>query len=220
MLPKGKISGSDIARYVLEFVIVFGGVYLAFLLTDYQEELREREVRVKYYESLILEFRLLVQHLDNEAMKLEGHLKIIAEIENGKRPLIPVSDMNFPFLGGVVDAAFEGPNFEALDRPILNSIVSGRPGLEILNHNISMLNQLTADLMVIQLTNEHCCYDEEGILLPHLEWYPRLNREIHRLNRGLRTGVAERAIPDLEQSKKALEESWGLTAATQESEVS
>ena len=70
MLPKGNISGSDIARYVLEFVIVFGGVYLAFLLTDYQEELREREVRVKYCESLILESRLLVLHLDNEAMKL------------------------------------------------------------------------------------------------------------------------------------------------------
>lgn len=126
MSNKSKISGSDIARYVLEFVILFVAVYLAFLLTDYQEELREREVRVKYYESLILEFGLLLQHLDNEAFKLEGHLKIIEVIENGKRPFIPISDMNFPFLGGVVDAAFEGRYFEALDRGILRNIVSGR----------------------------------------------------------------------------------------------
>ena len=127
--------------------------------------------------------------------------------------------MNFPFLGGVVDAAFKGRNFEALDRPILNSIVSGRPSLEILNHNISMLNRLTADLMVIQLTDEYCCYDEKGTLLPHLEWYPRLNREIHRLNRGLRDGVAERAIPNLERSKRALEESLGSRPPTQESDA-
>ena len=220
MSGKGKISGSDVARYLLEFVIVFVGVYLAFLLTDYQEELREREVRVKYYESLILEFKVLVQHLDNEVLKLENHLKIIEEIENGKHPFIPVSDMNFPFLGGVVDAAFEGRNFEALDRRILNNIVRGRPGLEILNHNISMLNQLTADLLVIQLTDEHCCYDEEGTLLPHLEWYPRLIREIHRLNRGLRIGLVDNAIPDLEQSKRALEASWGSKPPTPESEAS
>lgn len=220
MSSKGKISGSDVARYVLEFVIVFVGVYLAFLLTDYQEELREREVRVKYYDSLILELQLLVQHLDNEVLKLEGHLKVIEEIENGKRSIIPVSDMNFPFRGGVVDAAFEGRNFEALDRPILRNIVGGRLGLELLHHNVNTLNQLTADLLIIQLTDSNCCYDEEGRLLPHLEWYPRLIKDTHEINRGLRKSVAENAIPDLEQSKKALEESWGSKAPAQESEPS
>ena len=31
----GNFSKTDLVRYSLEFVIVFGGVYLAFLLTDY-----------------------------------------------------------------------------------------------------------------------------------------------------------------------------------------
>ena len=76
------------------------------MLTDYQEELREREVRVKYYESLILEFNSLVGHLDIEERKLLKHLAIADEVEQGKRPMIPVSDLLFGFRDGIVSAAF------------------------------------------------------------------------------------------------------------------
>lgn len=202
-----SFSRNDIARYALEFVIVFVGVYLAFLLTDYQEELRERDVQLKYSASLILEFQVMVAHLDIEEKKLLKHLEIIEQIDSGHRPMIPVSDLIYPFHGGVVDAAFEGRNFEALDWDILNNIVRGRPGLEMLDRNISMLNRLTTELLPIQMTDKNCCYDEDGNLLPSLEWYPRLIREVHRLNRGLKTVITDRAIPDLEQSKQNLNSS-------------
>ena len=86
-------SKIDVARYAVEFIIVFVGVYLAFLLTDYQEELREREVRVKYYESLIQEFRIMIAYLDGEEEKLQKHLVIANEIESGNLVEIPVSDL-------------------------------------------------------------------------------------------------------------------------------
>lgn len=195
----------ELFRFAVEFVIVFVGVYLAFLLTDYQEELRERELRVKYYESLILEFEALAGHLDREEQKLLRHLAIIEDIEQSKRSIIPVSDLVFAFRNGVVDAAFEGKNFEALDGHILGAIITGRPALEALDRNITMLNRLTAELLPIQLADENCCYDENDNLLPNLEWYPRLTREIYGLNRQLRTVVMDVAIPDLEESKQALE---------------
>ena len=71
-----------------------------------------------------------------------------------------------------MDAAFEGRNFEAIDRKILSSFVRGRPGLEGLDRHITMLNQLTAELLPIQMTDKDYCYDENGKLLPMLEWYP------------------------------------------------
>ena len=206
-LTKGlsKFPWTDVARYIVEFAIVFVGVYLAFLLTDYQEELREREVRVKFYENLILEFTILAKHLDVEEQKLLKHLAIIEEIEQGKRVIIPVSDLTFAFRDGLVNSAFEGRNFEALDNRILNAIVRGRPGLEELDRSIDMLNRLTTELLPIQLTDENCCYLDNGELVPHLEWYPRLTRGIHELNRLMHTLIVEHALPDLERSKQALE---------------
>lgn len=201
----GNFPWAAIFRYFGEFAIVFVGVYLAFLLTDYQEELREREVRVKYYENLIREFESLAMHLEQEEGKLLKHLAIVEEIEQGKRAIIPVSDLVFAFRGGIVNAAFEGGNLEAIDSRILGAIVTGRPALEALDRSIEMLNQLTTELLPIQLADENCCYDEEGQLVPHLDWYPRLTRQIYGLNSQLRAVVRERAIPDLEQSKRALE---------------
>lgn len=201
----GKFPWTATLRYFGEFTIVFVGIYLAFLLTDYQEELREREVRVKYYENLIREFDSLARHLELEEEKLLEHLAIVEEIEEGNRVIIPVSDLIFAFRGGIVNAAFEGGNLEAIDSRILGAIVTGRPALETLDRSIEMFNQLTAELLPVQMTDENCCYDEDGKLVPHLEWYPRLTRQIYELNRLLQVTVRERAIPDLEQSKRALE---------------
>lgn len=66
----GKFPWTAGLRYFGEFAIVFVGIYLAFLLTDYQEELRERKVRVKFYENLIREFDSLAGHLELEEQKL------------------------------------------------------------------------------------------------------------------------------------------------------
>ena len=50
-------SKKTVAGFAVELVAVFVGVYLAFLFSDYQEELEDRAVRVKYYDTLILESR-------------------------------------------------------------------------------------------------------------------------------------------------------------------
>ena len=212
----GNFSKTDLVRYSLEFVIVFGGVYLAFLLTDYQEELRKGEVRLKYYDSLIHEFESLKGHLGNEERKLVKHAAVLEEIEQGKRPPIPVSDLSFLFSGGVVDAAFGGANFASLDTRILANIIRGRPLLGALEQRINMLNQLTAELMPVQLADENCCYDEEGRLLPLLGWYPELVGEIREYNRILQMVISESALPDIERGKAQLKESLGMPTAKPE----
>ena len=206
----GNLSKTDFVRYSLSFVIVFGGVYLAFLLSDFQEELRKGEARLKYYDSLIHEFELLKGHLGNEERKLGKHVAVLEEIEQGNRPLISVSDLSYLFSGGVIDAALEGANFASLDSRILANIVRGRPLLEALEQRINMLNQLTAELMPVQLAYENCCYDQEGRLLPLLSWYPELVGEIREYNRILQMVITENALLDIEKGKAELAESLGL----------
>lgn len=200
----GMISLAEAFRYGFELLIFFLGVYLAFLLTGYQEEKNELEIQAKYYDSLIHEFEILVRHLDDEETKLKNHFAVLDQIKEGHRPLIPTSDLYFLHRGLVVNSAFEGLNFESLDFKIIANLVSGVPGLELLDRRIANFNQLTAGLPAMQVQGESCCYDEEGALLPHMTWYPRLIGEIHEINRELRAVIADAAIPDIRQGKKRL----------------
>lgn len=201
------------AGYVFEVLIVFLGVYLAFVVTDYQDDARERTVRIKYYDSLIAEFQGLIRHLDQEETKLRRHLAVVEDIEKGNRPHIPASDLHYVYPAAVVAAAWEGRNFESLRTGDLRSIIGGTPALTSLEEFVRMLNQLSATVLLpAQIASENCCYRDDGTLRQEFDWYPRLVEEIHGLNRALRTVVADQAIPDLTSSKEALAEGgyWPL----------
>ena len=88
--------------------------------------------------------------------------------------------------------------------------------MEALEQRINMLNQLTAELMPVQLADENCCYDEEGRLLPLLGWYPELVGEIREYNRILQMVISESALPDIERGKAQLKESLGMPTAKPE----
>ena len=203
----------SVAGYAFEVFIVFLGVYLAFMVTDYQDEIRDRDVRIKYYDSLIFEFRGLIRHLDGEEAKLRRHLAVVEDIEKGNRPHIPASDLHYVYPAAVVAAAWEGRNFESLRTQDLRSIISGTPALTTLEELVRMMNQLSATVLLpAQIQSENCCYRDDGQLREEFAWYPRVVGEIHVLNRELRSVVVEQALPDLTSSKEALAEGgyWPL----------
>ena len=188
-------------RFAFELLIVFLGVYLAFLIADYQEERRMVDIRVNYYESLILEFESLLFHLRAEESKLAKHLEVVAEIEQGLQPALIPSDLNYSFRGSVVRSAFESQHFESLDESILHAIIGGVMGLEMLENSVNSLNLFTATVLLpMQVYDSGEYYDANGTLLPHLAWYPRLVQEISTFNGMLQSSVTDRAIPDLRAS--------------------
>lgn len=194
-----NFNRSDLWRYGAEFVIVFLSVYLAFVLTDYQEELREREIQVKYYDNLLIEVEFMVFHLDEEEKKLIAYSAILEEIDKGGRPFIPASELFYLFEGGVAQAALDGGNFEWLDLGLLENITGTRPLLEALGQRVVMFNRLTADLVPLQLSGTNCCYDAQGQLLPEMSWYPRLIEEMQGLNRGIHEYLVKGALPEIQR---------------------
>ncbi len=199
-----KISRKTVAGFAVELVIVFVGVYLAFVFADYQEELQDRAIRVKYYNSLILEFTRLDQHLEQENERIQRHLVVVAEIEEGGRPELTISDLSYLYRGSVVAAAFNSENFESLDPDILSAIISGIPLLEYLEDRVDRFNDLTATVLLPMKAAGAPEYSADGSLRAHLAWYPRLLREIGSANRALHEIVNDLAIPDLEQSRDEL----------------
>lgn len=195
-----KITQLEVVKYLFEIIIVFLGVYLAFLLTDIQESVRERDIRVQHYESLALELHVLAQSLEFEEEKLRKHLRVVNEINQGKSPQIPPSDLLYTYTGSVRDAAFNSRHFEALDSDIVQNIIRGSFGLSMLEKQIQSFNEKSNALLPVFVANEDCCYDEDGQLLDHWQWYPRLITDIYNLNQAAREGITNQAIPDLQES--------------------
>ncbi len=209
---KHPIWSGRFAKLVFEFIVIFLGVYLAFLFTDYQEGIKEREIRIKYYNSLIFEFQIFATHLEQEEKKLIKYSNLIEKIQQGEQPALLLTDLYYLYDGTVVRAAFNSTNFESLDEDLLQSIIRGTLLLKQLEQKISRFNQkIQTALLPIHLSANPQYYDSQGKLLPHLQWYPQLLGEIEQNNRRLHSIVMTRAIPDMERQKaKLLERLYNL----------
>ncbi|MYC26007.1 MAG: hypothetical protein F4X56_08845 [Gammaproteobacteria bacterium] len=196
---KIKTATSHIPRLFVELAVVFIGVYLAFLLTDYQEELEKGEIRIKFYESLIVELSSMVQHLIEEEKHMLWHTGTRDEIVKGNRPNIPAHPLNYSIPALVLTAAFDSRNFESLNTPTINNIVLLTPKIESLKQKIYTFNNLLVTLLAAQKSDEDCCYDRDGKILDDFIWYPKLVKDIHLLNVEIRKIVLDSAIPELEK---------------------
>ncbi len=197
------VKNKNLGWFTMELVIVFLGVYLAFLFNGYQERLHERSIQLQYYESLILEFQVLYAHLDQENGKLQKHLAVVAEIEEGGQPDLLPSDLYYLYRGSVLEAAFNGTNFASLSKYVVSNIIGGTPLLETLEETVDQLNQLTVTVLLPAQITATDFYDEQG-LKAAFSWYPRLIGEIHTTNRNLTMAVGERAIPTLKEDRDEL----------------
>ena len=202
---KSMLWGSFFSKYLFEFFIVFLGVYLAFLFTDYQDAHRERQIRIKYYDSLIFEFEGFYQHLQSEESKLLKAMEVVKQIKAGNEPKIALMDFHYLYNGIAVRTAFNSQNFQAIDHGLLKSIIGGIYLLEKLEGNIERFNQFQMHALIPYLHEGKPMYDGNGQLAATLNWYPQLVEEIYNTNKLLQDIVRNRAIPDMKRGKDHLE---------------
>ncbi|WP_196139219.1 hypothetical protein [Aliikangiella sp. G2MR2-5] len=194
------------SKYLFEFFIVFLGVYLAFLFTDYQEALREKKIRIKYYESLIFEFEGFNMHLKAEGKKLEESMKLVKRLKAGEQPALELTDFYYLYNGIAVRTAFHSENFAAIDQGLLKSIIGGIYQLELLEKKINRMNELQQAVLLPFISQDKSFYTKEGKLVDQLSWYPDLIEDIYNTNKMLQQVVKQRAIPDMQKGKTYLEQ--------------
>lgn len=199
-----KFLRVQVPRYFFELAIVFIGVYLAFQLTELEDEIEKREIRIKYFDSLISEFSMVAFYLDEEERNLLPHLAALEKMQQGDQPPIPTRSLYFVAPRIVVTAAFDSRNFESLNEETIEGIIQGSPLLESLEQRIDTFNELLLAFLETKEADIDCCYDDNGKLLDSLNWYPTLVEEIHELNRVIRESLIDVAIPNLQQLKSQL----------------
>ena len=181
--------------FAIELLVVFVGVYLAFLLGNRQEAAREQEVALKYREALICDFEMLVASLRDQLEGLRPHRQVVQQIEEGLEPDIPLGEFYYLYDDRVLQAAFDSENFESLDSRLVQAIVRGRVLLLSLEGHVDHLNAfMTTTLAPMHRDGDRRYYDDEGNLLLHLEAYPRLVGAITNLNTGLQRVMLGEAL--------------------------
>ena len=196
---------TKLGEYTFELFVVFLGVYLAFLFTDYQEEIEEHKTRIKYYDALVFEFKIFAEHLETENIKIEKHMSVLDDISEGTKPRLLVTDFYYLYQGAVVNSAFNSKNFESLDKDTLTSIIGGIPLLLLLDKKIAKIEQLTQAVLFPMLMKPDSVYfDTDGNLVAALQWYPELIKSLQQTNRKLHTIISKYAVPQLEQQKQKM----------------
>lgn len=181
--------------FAIELVVVFVGVYLAFLLGNRQATEREQEVALKYREVLICDFEMLVSSLHDQLEGLRPHIQVVRQIDEGLEPDIPLSEFYYLYDDRVIQAAFDSQNFESLDSRLVQAVVRGRLMLLGLGQHVDRLNAfMTTTLAPMRRDGDRRYYDDEGHLFPHLEAYPRLVRRTARANAGLQNVLRGEAL--------------------------
>lgn len=184
--------------FAIELLVVFVGVYLAFLLGNRREAAREFEVAMKYRDSLICDFEMLISSLGSEEEKLRRHLQVVREIEQGLEPDIPVDEFYYLHDDLVLQAGFDSQNFESLDERLVTNLTRGRFALHSVEQPVARLNSfMDTVLLPMMRSGDRRYYDAQGKLLPHLEAYPRLIRGTFRANLVLQQIVQGDALPSL-----------------------
>ena len=191
----GRTLRRNLPFFAIELVVVFVGVYLAFLLGDRQATERERDVALKYREVLICDFEMLVSSLHDQLEELRPHIQVVRQIDEGLQPDIPLSEFYYLYDDRVLQAAFDSQNFESLDSRLVQAVVRGRVLLRSLEQYVDRLNVFTTTTLApMERDGDRRYYDDEGNLLPHLEAYPRLVRRAARVNAGLQNILRGEAL--------------------------
>ncbi|MEL6615992.1 MAG: hypothetical protein AAFQ43_09660 [Bacteroidota bacterium] len=184
-------------RLSLELLVVFVGVYAAFLLSQVQESRRDDARRTAIYQALLTDIeRTEAQIADHREILRSSWLEPIAEpYARGEQPVIYSLWLPTPPQSGVWDSVLES-GVDLLDPALIEQVEAQRADVQF------MLDQANT---TIQRSNDHITpllgttdfYGADGRLRPQFAWYVRFL--------GYLDGNAERAAASTETLRAELE---------------
>ena len=196
------------ARFLIELLVVFLGVYAASYLNDYQKDREARRLKVNYCETVIREMRYFISMLDRQRPALQApHQVFKAALEQGQTPSLQPILLNFDYRGLMIEAAAQEMNFEAIGKDMAGKIIIGNNLLVYLENRFRQYDQYTAQVLLPNLNKGTAeFYDRSQKLRPKYQWYVQLADEILVVADLLKKTIAEEAIPDIERQIKHLQE--------------
>lgn len=194
---KEKIT-SKIIKLLKEFFIVFLGVFLAFQLNNYKEEITADKLRNNYYKLLLNDFSAILRELTNTKNEIDKYLtEFKNENEKGNMPLIKPYKYNIENNLLVIRSVYEKGALENLSDKFVTNLSFGSNHLT----RVSKLMDRYANLVDAALQNNDWKYERfygsDKKLKDEYSWYITELEYILFYLKQLEAAIQEGAIPDI-----------------------
>ncbi|MEL6562707.1 MAG: hypothetical protein AAFQ94_31350 [Bacteroidota bacterium] len=184
---------------LLDLLIVFIGVFLAFQLSAYREGNDVKKSRLNYYKafraeikSVNVELTGIIAELDRQISRFHSDSLIL------QKPLLAYNNKinvvsQKPY---IIESAFNSGNFRNLRYDLLASISGGSNLFIVLDEKIEDYNRRVKDLTYNRPYVESDYYTEIQ-LKPEYQWYLEEMKEVRVYATALKSSIENGAIPAL-----------------------
>jgi len=183
-----------LAKILIELLIVFIGVYLAFQLNNYKEEGENQRIRNNYYKVLSKEFEQTAQNINQVVNQLKAVASLIEAKEKPQLSKIQRLDLSDNMY--VLRSAFNSGYFENIDPKYINNIGKGAKHLDKVSNLLTNYNNKIQNVLIANNFENSIFYNEDGTLKNNYFWVKEdLDYIIYYLKM-LEKVIVEEAIPD------------------------
>lgn len=194
-------------RLLSELLVVFIGVYGAFMLNSYREERHARQVRLNYFNSFKAELISISNFTRNLSATTDTlHNRYQQAIAKEERPLLRVhSEIHYPVNMFIIRSAFNEEHFEAIGSKYVVNISNGSNIISLLQQRVDLFQDKSRDLMLHTGGDPAKLYNADGSLKEAYQWYLQDLAFLSQVARQLLRVMEEEAVPDIESLIKELE---------------
>lgn len=190
----GRPFFQKFGKILIELLIVFVGVYLAFQLNNFKEEKEKASIKNNYYRVLANEFESTANNLKQVSSQLN---EFISLIESGKEPsLLNVQKLDLNDNMYILKSAFNSGYFENIDSKYINNIARGSNYLTKVATLLDNYNRRVESVLIINDFNNSVFYNEDGSLKNNYGWCKEDLKYIIYYLQMLQKVIVEEAIPD------------------------
>lgn len=184
----------NLKKIVLELFIVFIGVYLAFQLNNYKENLNTKKIKNNYYKVLLKDFNSNLQDIQNAKKQIT---LFISEIDSGKKPnFIKLNRVDLSNNLFLLKSAFNSGYLENIDSKYIQNINNGSNHLVKVAKFMDNYNNSINTVLINNDFDPLTFYNSNGLLKKKYNWCKNdLEYIVNYLN-GLEIGISKGAIPD------------------------
>lgn len=161
---------ASFGKFLLELFIVFIGVYGAFELNRYQENKRERKIKLNYLVSFKSELVSIRSQTVQVKKQIEGIIKDFeTKYAAGERPALQPPALYYNSALLITQIGLSDDVFVQLDPSLASSLSGGYDIVQRTGIRIKDFNDLCNEQLISHEPIEF--YDRQGKLKPQYDWY-------------------------------------------------
>ena len=197
-------SGSKATTFIIDLLVVSLGVYFAFQIDNFRQQLAEKKVKQNYYQLILREFKfnlIEVQHVKDNVDQQLKHLTS-ADVASQPEAIRSLTEVDLSNNMLVIKAAFDSGHLENLNPLYVSSLSQGANAITRIAESILRYNNKIDRLLARHDYDTSLLFAQNSQLHPRYHWIISELELIQQYLELLLIALDKGAIPDTEKLVK------------------